>query len=324
MNKRTLGKDGPQVSALGLGCMGMSEFYGQGDEKESIAVIHRALDLGIDFLDTADMYGSGHNEQLVGRAIKDRRDEVVLATKFGIRRVDGVRSVDNTPDYIRAACDASLQRLGVNHIDLYYMHRRNADVPVAESVGAMGELVSAGKVRYLGLSEVNPGTLREAVSVHPIAALQSEYSLFTRGLEAEILPAARELGVALVAYSPISRGFLSGALPPADELPDDDFRKSMPRNQGENAAHNAALVAEVKEIARQAGVTAAQLALAWVLAQGDDIVPIPGTKRLRYLEENAAAASITLTGEQLAALDRAVPAGAARGGRYPDMSYIEA
>jgi aryl-alcohol dehydrogenase-like predicted oxidoreductase len=324
MNKRTLGKDGPQVSALGLGCMGMSEFYGQGDEKESIAVIHRALDLGIDFLDTADMYGSGHNEQLVGRAIKDRRDEVVLATKFGIRRVDGVRSVDNTPDYIRAACDASLQRLGVDHIDLYYMHRRNADVPVAESVGAMGELVSAGKVRYLGLSEVNPGTLREAVSVHPIAALQSEYSLFTRGLEAEILPAARELGVALVAYSPISRGFLSGALPPADELPDDDFRKSMPRNQGENAAHNAALVAEVKEIARQAGVTAAQLALAWVLAQGDDIVPIPGTKRLKYLEENAAAASITLTGEQLAALDRAVPAGAARGGRYPDMSYIEA
>ncbi len=324
MNKRTLGHGGPQVSALGLGCMGMSEFYGQGDEKESIAVIHRALDLGIDFLDTADMYGSGHNEQLVGRAIKDRRDEVVLATKFGIRRVDGVRSVDNTPDYIRAACDASLQRLGVDHIDLYYMHRRNADVPVAESVGAMGELVSAGKVRDLGLSEVNPGTLREAVSVHPIAALQSEYSLFTRGLEAEILPAARELGVALVAYSPISRGFLSGALPPADELPDDDFRKSMPRNQGENAAHNAALVAEVKEIARQAGVTAAQLALAWVLAQGDDIVPIPGTKRLRYLEENAAAASITLTGEQLAALDRAVPAGAARGGRYPDMSYIEA
>lgn len=324
MNKRTLGKDGPQVSALGLGCMGMSEFYGQGDEKESIAVIHRALDLGIDFLDTADMYGSGHNEQLVGRAIKDRRDEVVLATKFGIRRVDGVRSVDNTPDYIRAACDASLQRLGVDHIDLYYMHRRNADVPVAESVGAMGELVSAGKVRYLGLSEVNPDTLREAVSVHPIAALQSEYSLFTRGLEAEILPATRELGVALVAYSPISRGFLSGALPPADELPDDDFRKSMPRNQGENAAHNAALVAEVKEIARRAGVTAAQLALAWVLAQGDDIVPIPGTKRLKYLEENAAAASITLTGEQLAALDRAVPAGAARGGRYPDMSYIEA
>jgi aryl-alcohol dehydrogenase-like predicted oxidoreductase len=303
--------------------MGMSEFYGQGDEKESIAVIHRALDLGIDFLDTADMYGNGHNERLVGRAIDDRRDQVVLTTKFGIRRDGGVRTVDNTPEYIRAACDASLQRLGVDHIDLYYMHRRDVGVPVAESVGAMSELVTAGKVRYLGLSEVNENTLREAVSVHPIAALQSEYSLFTRDLEARILPAARELGVALVAYSPISRGFLSGALPPADEMPDDDFRKHLPRNQGANAAHNAALVARVQEIAREAGVTAAQLALAWVLAQGDDIVPIPGTKRLRYLEENAAAASITLTGEQLAALERAVPAGAARGGRYPDMSPIE-
>jgi len=323
MRRRTLGNGGPRVSALGLGCMGMSEFYGQGDEKESIAVIHRALDLGIDFLDTADMYGNGHNERLVGRAIEDRRDQVVLATKFGIRRDGGVRTVDNTPEYIRAACDASLQRLGVDHIDLYYMHRRDAGVPVAESVGAMSELVTAGKVRYLGLSEVNENTLREAVSVHPIAALQSEYSLFTRDLEARILPAARELGVALVAYSPISRGFLSGALPPADEMPDDDFRKHLPRNQGENAAHNAALVARVQEIAREAGVTAAQLALAWVLAQGDDIVPIPGTKRLRYLEENAAAASITLTGEQLAALERAVPAGAARGGRYPDMSPIE-
>ncbi|MET8001767.1 aldo/keto reductase [Nonomuraea glycinis] len=323
MRRRTLGNGGPRVSALGLGCMGMSEFYGQGDEKESIAVIHRALDLGIDFLDTADMYGNGHNERLVGRAIEDRRDQVVLATKFGIRRDGGVRTIDNTPEYIRAACDASLQRLGVDHIDLYYMHRRNAGVPVAESVGAMSELVTAGKVRYLGLSEVNEDTLREAVAVHPIAALQSEYSLFTRDLEAKILPAARELGVALVAYSPISRGFLSGALPPADEMPDDDFRKNLPRNQGENAAHNAALVARVQEIAREAGVTAAQLALAWVLAQGDDIVPIPGTKRLRYLEENAAAASITLTGEQLAALERAVPAGAARGGRYPDMSPIE-
>ncbi|WP_327106194.1 aldo/keto reductase [Nonomuraea glycinis] len=323
MRRRTLGNGGPRVSALGLGCMGMSEFYGQGDEKESIAVIHRALDLGIDFLDTADMYGNGHNERLVGRAIEDRRDQVVLATKFGIRRDGGVRTVDNTPEYIRAACDASLQRLGVDHIDLYYMHRRDAGVPVAESVGAMSELVTAGKVRHLGLSEVNENTLREAVSVHPIAALQSEYSLFTRDLEARILPAARELGVALVAYSPISRGFLSSALPPADEMPDDDFRKHLPRNQGENAAHNAALVARVQEIAREAGVTAAQLALAWVLAQGDDIVPIPGTKRLRYLEENAAAASITLTGEQLAALERAVPAGAARGGRYPDMSPIE-
>ncbi|WP_433433186.1 aldo/keto reductase [Nonomuraea sp. CA-141351] len=324
MNKRTLGNGGPQVSALGLGCMGMSDFYGPGDEKESIAVIHRALDLGINFLDTADTYGLGANEELVGRAIKDRRDEVVLATKFGVKRGGGARSIENSPEYIKAACDASLQRLGVDHIDLYYMHRRNRDVPVEESVGAMAELVEQGKVRHLGLSEVSADTLRQASAVHPIAALQSEYSLFTRGLEAEILPAARELGVALVAYSPISRGLLSGALPPVDELPEDDVRRWMPRIAGEGGERNAALVTEVRKIADAAGITPAQLALAWVLAQGDDVVPIPGTKRLKYLEENAAAADITLTADQLDALTRAIPTDAVTGTRYPDMSEIEA
>jgi aryl-alcohol dehydrogenase-like predicted oxidoreductase len=323
MNTRTLGTGGLRVSALGLGCMGMSEFYGPGDEQESIGVIHRALDLGITFLDTADMYGMGHNEELVGRAVKDRRDEVVLATKFGIRREGGGRSIENSPEYVRAACDASLRRLGVDHIDLYYMHRRNPDVPVEESVGAMAELVRQGKVRHLGLSEVSAETLRKAASVHPIAALQSEYSLFTRDLEAEILPAAREVGTALVAYSPISRGLLAGTVPPAEELPDDDFRKFAPRNVGENARHNAALAGEVRRIAESAGLTAAQLALAWLLAQGDDIVPIPGTKRLKYLEENVAAASVALSPEQLAELERAVPPGAVRGERYPDMSHVE-
>ncbi|UBU11664.1 aldo/keto reductase [Nonomuraea gerenzanensis] len=323
MNRRTLGSGGLEVSALGLGCMGMSEFYGQGDEKESIAVIHRALDLGMNFLDTADMYGRGANEELVGRAIRDRRDEVVLATKFGIKRDGDTRTVENSPEYIRAACDASLRRLGVEHIDLYYMHRRNPDVPVEESVGAMAELVQQGKVRYLGLSEVSADTLRQADAVHPIAALQSEYSLFTRGLEAEILPAARELGIGLVAYSPISRGLLSAALPAADELPADDFRRHLPRNTGENAEHNRALAAEVKKIADAAGMTAAQLSLAWLLAQGEDVVPIPGTKRLKYLEENAAAADVTLTAEQLDALAAAVPADAVRGPRYPSMREVE-
>ncbi|MCK2212480.1 aldo/keto reductase [Actinomadura sp. ATCC 31491] len=323
MNKRTLGTGGPEVSELGLGCMGMSEFYGPADEKESIAVIHRALDLGIDFLDTADMYGRGANEELVGRAIRDRRDEVVLATKFGVRREGASRSIENSPDYIRSACDASLRRLGVDHIDLYYMHRRNPDVPIEESVGAMADLVRAGKVRHLGLSEVSAETLRAAAAVHPIAALQSEYSLFTRGLEAEILPAARELGIALVAYSPISRGLLTGAMPVADELPADDFRRHFPRLSGENAEHNARLVAEVKRVADAAGITVAQLALAWVLAQGEDVVPIPGTKRLAYLEENAAAADVTLTAEQLAALAAAVPADAVAGQRYPSMAEVE-
>ncbi|MGW2149148.1 aldo/keto reductase [Nonomuraea bangladeshensis] len=323
MNKRTLGVGGPRVSALGLGCMGMSEFYGPADDSESIAVIHRALDLGITFLDTADMYGRGANEELVGRAIKDRRDEVVLATKFGVKRDGGTRTIENSPEYIRSACDASLRRLGVDHIDLYYMHRRNPEVPIEESVGAMAELVRAGKVRHLGLSEVSAPTLRAAAAVHPIAALQSEYSLFTRDLEAEILPAARELGIALVAYSPISRGLLTGAPPTSGELAPDDFRRNFPRTSGENAEHNARLVAEVERIADAAGVTVAQLALAWVLAQGEDVVPIPGTKRLKYLEENAAAADITLTAEQLDALAAAVPADAVAGQRYPSMAEIE-
>ncbi|MFG1614466.1 aldo/keto reductase [Nonomuraea wenchangensis] len=323
MKKRTLGAGGPQVSALGLGCMGMSEFYGPADDSESIAVIHRALDLGITFLDTADMYGRGANEELVGRAVKDRRDEVVLATKFGIKRDGDTRTIENSPDYIRAACDASLRRLGVDHIDLYYMHRRNPEVPIEESVGAMAELVREGKVRHLGLSEVSAPTLRAAAAVHPIAALQSEYSLFTRDLEAEILPAARELGVALVAYSPISRGLLTGAPPTSGELAPDDFRRTFPRTSGENAEHNARLVAEVKRIADAAGVTVAQLALAWVLAQGEDVVPIPGTKRLKYLEENAAAADITLTAEQLDALAAAVPADAVAGQRYASMADVE-
>ncbi|MEV5554651.1 aldo/keto reductase [Nonomuraea wenchangensis] len=323
MKKRTLGAGGPQVSALGLGCMGMSEFYGPADDSESVAVIHRALDLGITFLDTADMYGRGANEELVGRAVKDRRDEVVLATKFGIKRDGDTRTIENSPDYIRAACDASLRRLGVDHIDLYYMHRRNPEVPIEESVGAMAELVREGKVRHLGLSEVSAPTLRAAAAVHPIAALQSEYSLFTRDLEAEILPAARELGVALVAYSPISRGLLTGAPPTSGELAPDDFRRTFPRTSGENAEHNARLVAEVKRIADAAGVTVAQLALAWVLAQGEDVVPIPGTKRLKYLEENAAAADITLTAEQLDALAAAVPADAVAGQRYASMADVE-
>ncbi|GAA3667127.1 aldo/keto reductase [Nonomuraea antimicrobica] len=324
MNRRTLGLNGLRVSALGLGCMGMSEFYGRGDERESVAVIHRALDLGLNFLDTADMYGSGANEELVGRAIKDRRGEVVLATKFGIRRDEsGGRSIDNSPEYIRAACDASLRRLGVDHIDLYYMHRRNPDVPVEESVGAMAELVEQGKVGHLGLSEVSADTLRRAVAVHPIAALQSEYSLFTRGLETEIRPTAWELGVGLVAYSPISRGLLSAAMPSADELSADDFRRRMPRNTGENAEHNRALAAEVKKVADAAGLTTAQISLAWLLAQGEDVVPIPGTKRLAYLEENAAAADVTLTPEQLDALVKAVPVDAVRGDRYAVMADIE-
>ncbi|MFI6796507.1 aldo/keto reductase [Streptosporangium canum] len=325
MNRRRLGQEGPEVSAIGLGCMGMSEFYGAADEAESVEVIHRALDLGVTFLDTADMYGRGHNEELVGRAIRDRRDEVVLATKFGIVRTEDParRGIDGSPAYVKKAADASLQRLGVDHIDLYYLHRRDPAVPVEETVGAMGELVAEGKVGRIGLSEVSAETLRKAHATHPIAALQSEYSLFTRGLEEEILPAARELGIALVAYSPISRGLLGGTLAPAGELPDDDFRKHLPRFTGENGARNEALVGEVRRIADEVGCTPAQLALAWLLTRGEDVIPIPGTKRLRYLEENAAAADVTLTSGQLAALEAAVPTGAALGDRYPDMSSIE-
>ncbi|WP_326824733.1 aldo/keto reductase [Streptosporangium sp. NBC_01756] len=325
MNRRHLGQGGPEVSAVGLGCMGMSEFYGAADETESIAVIHRALDLGVNFLDTADAYGRGHNEELVGRAIAGRRDEVVLATKFGIIRSDdpAFRGVDGSPAYVKQAAEASLKRLGLDHIDLYYLHRRDPKVAIEETVGAMAELVAEGKVGRIGLSEVNAETLRKAHATHPISALQSEYSLFTRGLEEEILPTARELGIALVAYSPISRGLLGGTMASAEELPDGDFRKHLPRFTGESGARNETLVGEVRRIAGEVGCTPAQLSLAWLLSRGEDVIPIPGTKRLRYLEENTAAADITLTPGQLAALEAAVPAGAVMGQRYPDMSTIE-
>ncbi|MEY9887405.1 aryl-alcohol dehydrogenase-like predicted oxidoreductase [Catenulispora sp. MAP5-51] len=327
MKYRVLGSDGPRVSALGLGCMGMSDFYSvtPESEAESISVLHRAIDdLGVTLLDTADMYGKGENEKLVGRALTGgRRDAVVLATKFGIRRDPETdeRSIRNDPEYIRAAVDASLARLGVDHIDLYYMHRRNPDVPVEESVGAMAELVRAGKVRFLGLSEVNAETLRAAHAVHPITALQSEYSLFTRDIEAEVLPAARELGVGIVPYSPVGRGLLTGAITSTEGLAADDFRRSNPRFADGNLEANLKLVAELRAVAEETGHSPVQLALAWLLAQGPDIVPIPGTKRIKYLDENSAAADIELSAEQLARIEAAVPHGAASGERYaPDSA----
>jgi aryl-alcohol dehydrogenase-like predicted oxidoreductase len=313
------------VSALGLGCMGMSEFYGETDENESIRTIHRALELGVTHLDTADMYCRGANEELVGRAIAGRRDEVVLATKFANRREDGRAWIDNSPEWIARACEDSLRRLGVDHIDLYYMHRRDSDVPIAESVGAMAELVEQGKVRQLGLSEVSADTLRAACDVHPITALQSEWSLFTRGIEDEIVPAARELGVGIVPYSPIGRGLLAGALTSPEELSDDDFRRNHPRFSGENLDHNLQLVARVRDMASEVGCTPVQLALAWVLAQGDDVAPIPGTKHVEYLDENVGALDVLLSDDQLRALDELFPPGVVAGDRYAErgMKSVE-
>jgi len=323
---RTLGRTAPlTVSALGLGCMSMAPYYGPTDDGTAIATIHRALDLGVTFLDTADSYGPFTNERLVGKAIAGRRDEVVLATKFGrVQQPDGSVVIDGRPEYVRAACDASLQRLGVDHIDLYYQHRVDKNVPIEETVGAMAELVRAGKVRHLGLSEASPATIRRAHAVHPITALQTEYSLFTRDLEDEILPTVRELGIGLVAYSPLGRGLLTGTIS-AGSLTPDDWRNSsfFPRFQGDALQANLALVAKVRELAEAKGVTPGQLALAWVLAQGDDIVPIPGTKRVKYLEENAAATAVKLTDDDLAALEQAVPRGAVAGDRYGDMSSID-
>jgi aryl-alcohol dehydrogenase-like predicted oxidoreductase len=317
-----LGSQGLTVSRQGLGCMGMSEFYGAGDDTESVATIHRALDLGVTLLDTADVYGPYINEELVGRAIAGRRDQVVLATKFGLVRDPAnpaARGVNGRPEYVRQACDNSLKRLGTDHIDLYYQHRVDPDTPVEETVGAMAELVSAGKVRFIGLSEAGPATIRRAHAVHPVTALQTEYSIWARDPEAEILPAVRELGIGFVAYSPLGRGFLTGTIGSVDQLDDNDFRRAQPRMTGDNLAANQAIVDRIQALAAGRGVTAAQLALAWVHHQGAGIVPIPGTKRRTYLEQNLAAADITLTGDELAAL---AAAGTAQGDRYPDMSRI--
>ncbi|HKH05482.1 MAG TPA: aldo/keto reductase [Acidimicrobiales bacterium] len=318
---RALGRSGLTVSAQGLGCMGMSFAYGPADEAEATATIHRALDLGVNFLDTADMYGLGANETLVGKAIAGRRDEVVLATKFGIvmdPANPADRGVRGDADYVRQACDASLQRLGLDHIDLYYQHRPDTSVPIEETVGAMASLVKAGKVRNLGLSEASAATIRRAAAVHPIAALQSEWSLFSRDIEADIVPTCRELGIGLVPYSPLGRGLLTGSVQSLDELSSNDFRRTLPRFQGENLAGNLTLVAVIRQVAEARGVTPGQVALAWVQAQGDDVVPIPGTKRRTYLVENVAALDLDLTADETARLDAFTPAGE----RTPDMAWV--
>jgi aryl-alcohol dehydrogenase-like predicted oxidoreductase len=317
MRQRALGHD-LTVSELGLGCMGMSQSYGVPDDEESIATIHRAIELGVTFLDTADAYGPHTNERLVGRAIEGHRDEVILATKFGQEfRPDGTRGVNGRPEYVRQACDASLRRLGVDHIDLYYQHRVDPDVPIEETWGAMSELVSVGKVRFLGISEAAPATLRRAHAVHPVAAGQYEYSLFSRDPERELLPVMRELGVGLVSYSPLGRGLLTGVVPKSAEMSEHDFRRNHPRFRGDNLTHNLALAGKIADIAAARNVTPAQLALAWVLARGEDIVAIPGTKRRGYLDQNAAAVDIELDAEDLRQLDEVAPHGAVAGDRYP-------
>jgi aryl-alcohol dehydrogenase-like predicted oxidoreductase len=325
VERRRLGTQGLEVGAIGLGCMGMSEFYGTADEGEAIATIHRALDLGVTLFDTADMYGPFTNEELVGRAIAGRREQVVLATKFGIVRDAGDpsrRGIEGSPEYVHKAIDGSLGRLGVDYVDLYYQHRVDPDTPIEETVGAMAELVRDGKVRYLGLSEAAPDTIRRAHAVHPISALQTEYSLWTRDPEEEVLPTVRELGIGFVAYSPLGRGFLSGRIQSPDDLEERDFRRRNPRFQGENFERNLELVESVREIAEEKGITPAQLALAWVLAQGEDIVPIPGTKRRDRLEENVATLDVDLTAEDLDRIESAFPKGATAGARYPDMSTV--
>ena len=325
MQTRALGRQGLEVSPMGLGCMGMSEFYGTADEPESIATIHRAIDLGITFLDTADMYGPFTNEQLVGRAIRGRRDEVVVATKFGNERSpDGsYLGINGRPEYVRRACDASLRRLGIDQIDLYYQHRVDTTVPIEDTVGAMADLVRQGKVRFLGLSEAAPATIRRAHAVHPISALQTEYSLWTRDIEENgVLDAVRELGIGFVAYSPLGRGFLTGRFHRFEDLPEDDYRRKNARFQGANFQKNLDLLHEVEAIARERKAAPSQLALAWVLSRGNDIVPIPGTKRVKYLEENAAALQITLSDDEVRRLEEAFPIGVTAGDRYPNMSLV--